>query len=571
MRRFNDEEWAAIRSIFDKRGVSREVAEGRPYVPYQRGAEWVTADAGPFATIPLDQRRSTVLVDVRGADGLLMYKHPVPLSARKLAWYPPQLRPTPNPVTGSIVNHDHTDPWVKRRRKKHVRERHPESDVEGMHDNFFAEEHKHADYSRLAREEHVAGRAHHGVDTEDPHPNGEPGKYKLPPSPLAWATDSHEHPRPVRTIWTDRRGVRHEQLNCRHRPTCVDDAAHTAWHVKKAKEHRHGNVPLDGVQHPHLYRDKDPLKPSYGKRLDVHPLGVPLLELTSTEAVFISMEGNLKADSILTYILKHDRPWAAADIPSVGQWRAEELDDFADEHLAGRQVFLVCDSDWAHPSKFDVQRQAFAFREYLRRKLGSKQKVQVACAPEPAERDEWGDPQKVGVDDWLADKKFGGYGGKLEGLIVVERDIGAAMCRWAEQYAQPAPGQDVRRLKSQARVISLMSLISNPNGEGHASISSLAGFISMKRGTVSGALGEGMLEHLESSIAGSGGPLPPGLIKESPLEYLNRKRVLPRRNYRLAKALGVTSHDTLEWCIRDGYRWHDRTPRRTVGELLRRS
>src|SRR6266508_1368552 len=100
----NDQEWDEVGEIFESRGVSRKVADARPYQPCRRGEAWVYSGAqlwiggrcivGPFNTIPATQRAVTITRDVRGADGLVMYKHPVPLSNRKLMEFPPQLRPT---------------------------------------------------------------------------------------------------------------------------------------------------------------------------------------------------------------------------------------------------------------------------------------------------------------------------------------------------------------------------------------------------------------------------------------------------------------------------------------------
>ncbi len=583
MREFTDKEWAAVRSIFEKRGVSREVAEERPYVPFRRGAGWVTADSGPFAIIPKEQRDATILRDVRGADGLVMHKHPVPLSDRKLAEFPPQLRPTPDPVTGSIVNHDHQDPWMHGKRKyltvrlrDHIENHHPGGDVEGLHDNYLPELHRHRDLIPRARAAHVMGHWHHGVKMplDKLHVADEAGKYKLPSSPLVPDPWDHEHPVPL------------PRGGCHHKPKCATTEEHTAAHLERYK---HVSGQESGF-HLHSKNRPNP-NVTYGKRLDVHPLGVPLLR--DAEVVLVSMEGNLKGDSILTCILKHKLPWAVVDIPSVGQWRVKELDDFAREYLADRQVFLVCDSDWAHPSKFDVQRQAFAFREYLRRLLQTKYGVQVAAAPSP--EGAWDDdcpashlpnpdtgkmercPVKVGCDDWLAGKEFGGYGGRIEDLIVVEREASKKMLHWAEQHEaktkRDRPEGDQRNSKSEARLMRLLPLITPANGKSGSSVASLSAFTSMKRATVADALptlrwqalGEdGPLLSLERTTYGPGKPYRPRYRVTFDVD------VRTDEPWQLEWESPEETSETWTWELHSDYRFRERSPRRALGRLLAR-
>lgn len=579
----NDQQWESVREIFDDRGVSREVAEARPYQPFKRGAEWVYADEGPYAVVPIEQRRSTVMLDVRGADGLVMYKHPVPLSEHKLPEFPPQLRPTPNPITGKIVNHDHADPWITNL-EEHVEKRHPEGDVEGVHDNYRQERHDHAEEyveGSLARDEHVRGRAHHGRDVVGQHPNGEPGKYKIPPSRLTTTHTIHAHPLSA--------------THCKHRPKCASDEEHTARHAWKyhvrpknrverdparVEEMLRGGrvsvrdpseVPDHGVPHPHPWRVTDRHSDSYGQRIDAHPWAAD--RLADAEVVQFSLEGNLKADAMLTYILEHGLPWSVVDAPSVGQWRAPELDDFAAEHLRDCRVFLVCDSDWI--DRPDVARQAFAFREYLRRTLG-KHAVQVAAPPEsPDEFEDCSERhgpdcpnperKKIGVDDWV-----GKYRGRLEELVVVERDFAPAMREWAEvypvRYVKPGPNP----LKKEAYLVRLMSLLANPDGRGRSSEKSLASFTGLHRDTVRAILGR--LEEQQGSylsyfllagVAREGfGVELPEVERFEPFDLLKRRP--PKGGYR-----GSEERDqTVEWAIRDGFRWTERTPRRTLEQLL---
>lgn len=592
----NDHEWQEVRDIFEKRGVSREVAEARPYVPYRRGDAWVYDDGGPFAVVPKEQRSVTVTRDVRGADGLIMHKNPVPLKNRKLSEFPPQLRPTPVEFpdgTRSIKVHDHADPWLARRDvRDHVLHDHDGVDVEGLHDNYRPETHSHADMVESARDDHVAGKRHRGVDTDDVHSKGEDGKYKLPPVPLIDDREPHVHPRPVRVEYTDRRGTKRVTVYCRHRPECASDLEHTVRHIAKFDHvtmdrdtrlgmrnmlrvfsvadvvERYGSkFPPDGEPHFHTYRDKDHETDSYSKRYDVHPLGVPLLKSTRAAGgiVYISGEGNLKGDAILSDILRRGvTDEAVVDVPSVGQWRAAELDEFTREWLAGCTVVLLYDSDWSEPGKFDVQRQAFAFREYLRRRIG-KGRVHVAAPPSPDERDEYGDPVKVGVDDWI------GSGGSLGDLVVVERETSPKLRAWCEQWV--GDRHDPRAPKSQARLMELMALISlgndvtppNRPGRGRSSVKALAGFTSLSRNTVGPAF-DALVETGDT-------------FGESPIEWA--WRVPPKTGYRGRRIMTTTEdggplqdvsvrehQDTLEWVIRDGYRWHERNPRRTLAEVV---
>lgn len=648
--KYTDQEWASVCSIFDQRGVSREVAEARPYKPYRRGAEWVYAqhtvpdehamlelgarayrgairqrgplgkfsaawvrvqDQGPYSVIPIEQRRATVMLDVRGADGLVMFKHPVPLSERR-SDFPPQLRPTPDALTGSIVNHDHRDPWI-RNVSEHVEKRHPNADAWwdgvrmldsrggvglGLHDNYRQEYHDHREEYRprsLARAEHVKGRAHHKVDVTGLHPNGEAGKYKIPPTRLADSRSFHVHPRLSK--------------RCPHRPQCESDAECTARHILKrhgvagmfvgSKDEREANakrgivavrsgfeelLPEENEPHRHTYRDKDRHSDTYGMRIDCHPWAAPRLE--SAEVVMFSLEGNLKADAMLTYILAHELPWSVVDVPSVGQWNAPELKDVAREHLTGRRVFLVCDSDWT--DRPDVMRQAFAFRERLRELLGTE-RVQVAAPPESDAFEDCSDRhgncpnperKKIGVDDWL------GSGGRIEDLEVVERQASPVMREWAESFPVRylAPGWNP--LKKTARLVTLMGLIADEDRRGKSSMKSLAAFTGMHRNTVTKALtvtwpdGSPLVKNPWPKIYGGD---PPQDWDADDLEEPLERLVLhaPKMGYRDRGMYGhdiadepldpdrfESEQDTVEWTIREGFRWTEPKRRRKLAQLL---
>jgi Domain of unknown function (DUF3854) len=203
----------------------------------------------------------------------------------------------------------------------------------------------------------------------------------------------------------------------------------------------------------------------HAKRLDLHPLALPLLE--SAERVFFVIEGCLKADAVLS------QGEAVFSVPSVTLWDAPELPEFIATYLQGREVVIVPDADWYENRA--VLTQAMLCRSFLRRHgLGA-----LVAAP-PIEGVKEG---IKGVDDFLA------AGGNLNDLVVIEREVEAgrlAKFLWERTPKIEVLGRELRagRLPGEARrrdgrnrnaeVVEALALHADVNGRYAAPLRTMA-------------------------------------------------------------------------------------------------
>jgi len=168
-----------------------------------------------------------------------------------------------------------------------------------------------------------------------------------------------------------------------------------------------------------------------GRRIDIHPFAQGLLP--SAERVFFVIEGKLKNDAILTYIIEHGLRASVVNVPSVWQWDAAELDAFASRHLRGKHVVIVPDSDWFANDQVDTPAMLFRSRLW---KLGVR--THIAAPPyEPPPAGE-NKPALNGIDDFLA------AGGDLGSMVVRDVDLppadaGASAPRSPVGFAEPQP------------------------------------------------------------------------------------------------------------------------------------
>jgi DNA-binding transcriptional ArsR family regulator len=178
--------------------------------------------------------------------------------------------------------------------------------------------------------------------------------------------------------------------------------------LKRHIENRHKKNPeliqdhRDGT-HTHFRRVKDRSNP-LAKRLDIHPMA--LKRLADAEVVYFGLEGCLKADSILTAIIREDRKESVFSVPSVSLWDAPELADYADKFLKGKTVMVVPDADWVDKDLV-IAHARFAQRFLYQRGIST-----YIAAP-PLNDD--GSFEHKGIDDFL------GAGGSLDDLVVLER------------------------------------------------------------------------------------------------------------------------------------------------------
>jgi hypothetical protein len=272
----------------------------------------------------------------------------------------PEIRPDKPVRTGPPRRHYHGDPTLA------PSDLHPK--------------HVHSPESKPIRKHVARDKApddHRGSNVNTVHEHEDLAKYVFPPAPKMDRHWSHEHD-----------GYR--------------KPAARQLHV----ERRHGGVDVLG-RHGHTSRVKD-LDSSLARRIDVHPLALPML--ADAETIFFGLEGCIKADAILT------AGAAVVSVPSVTLWHADELPAFARKYLLGKQVVVVMDADWA--TNGAVMTQAFLCQTALQR-LGV---FNVLLAAPPA-----GGGYK-GVDDHLA------AGRGLGDLHVMDRICDLYLLVFTNQY-----------------------------------------------------------------------------------------------------------------------------------------
>jgi hypothetical protein len=184
-------------------------------------------------------------------------------------------------------------------------------------------------------------------------------------------------------------------------------------------------LPADDEEHPH-YVNVDSTR--YAERLSIHPWSLKALD--SADRVFFALEGCLKEAALV----------AAGEVtfscPSVSLWNAKELEPFAANHLRGKTVWVVCDSDYDREDDDSVIRMALLARDALRR-YGAD--AHIAAPPAGGEGCEHKD-KKHGVDDHLGLKPCGK--GDVDDLVWVDRQAGWDLADWLA--VNPPPGRKRR-------------------------------------------------------------------------------------------------------------------------------
>jgi hypothetical protein len=408
--------------VFRPRGISRKVAEARPYISFAQGDGADVFEAEEALDLPEEAR--WVGLDKRGRrnfaalrkrttrdSGLYMVRHAIP-EVRTDQW--------PNSAEGwgsPIVAELRPDHGVRLNDDDHRHDdgtrlipRHgPKRETrEGW------ERERAANARRLAEAKHVLREVEAG------HIN--------PRSALAAGAESYVAEPPS---LPDRR----------------TDEQRAEASLRKTQRHIAASHPGGNPKGWHL-ADPDPTKYQHkaglgASRLEMHPWAHDLLLKYHRDRDFyvvFAMEGVLKADAALTYILKHELCATVVDIPSVWNWKRErlplsEVKRFTELYLQGVHVKVVCDSDW-DPDGQRRQQTDDPFTVYdaivgsaakpgLTKVLRYWGADAMALAPTDSSsrkackhyipRYQCVECRKRGLDDYLAD------GGTFDGLVPVAR------------------------------------------------------------------------------------------------------------------------------------------------------
>jgi hypothetical protein len=192
--------------------------------------------------------------------------------------------------------------------------------------------------------------------------------YLFPPTPKCWIEDwPHDH-----ANWD----ATPEQL----------DAHKKDWHRRYRDKSKRVDPDIEGP-HTHWMRVPDGAK-NYAKRIDMHPLAALIAK--EAELVFFCIEGCIKADAILSEILRTGLKATVVSVPSVTLWgpgekwheEFPELQLVADRYFRGKDIVIVCDRDWEENPL--VQAQALFCRTTLQKRLGWDTSVVTALKSLPA-------------------------------------------------------------------------------------------------------------------------------------------------------------------------------------------
>jgi hypothetical protein len=206
--------------------------------------------------------------------------------------------------------------------------------------------------------------------------------------------------------------------------------------------------------------------------LSSHPLG--LARIREADRVLFVMEGEIKEAAAVA------AGEATVSCPSVTLWDAPELPEFTRQHLRGKTVLVVPDSDWdpsARPNRDDaVYRQAILLRERLRR-YGARAFVAAPPHPEDCAKG----CVKHGLDDHLAHGVSGRRGGTVEQLVWldVEAQPQGTLEAW---YQERDVRGEVRRLRSDRierdeAVLKWLSLLADGDGSTPMALGTLSRYV----------------------------------------------------------------------------------------------
>jgi hypothetical protein len=273
---------------------------------------------------------------------------------------------------------------------------------------------------------------HRGKNSNQPHPHIHRGKYQHLPNERVDQVGEHDH------SWYASR----------------QDQEKLRIHIK----YHHGGVAPPPGFHPQVRRNVKDRRNGSATRLDIHPWAAEWLR--DARIVFFVIEGVIKADAVLTYILKHNLDASVFSVPAVWQWDARELPDFARRHLLGKRVYIVADAD-GYKNERGVMRPA---RLCLLRLLWlGVEDVHIALPPAKTRR-KW-----KGVDDFLAG------GGHLEDLEITDYKLKPIF--WHGEIRRD------RRDGERDHVLALSVLV-DPDGNYSGSIRSLARVFEVEARTV---------------------------------------------------------------------------------------
>lgn len=491
--------------LFGSRNISPEATKGA-FFPYQQDAG--DDDRGLQAVLEADPRIRelgdaavhTVRDRVRRAPGIVMRRFPVPEGDPFIL---AEMRPKWAIWTGKPpTEHDHNE-LSPAERENHLKPETSKTKPEDVWRGCTPAEYKR--FSKLYGFEVTGGGDHFGRDVGGLHVHIKIAKYLFqkneqktiedPDGPHAHTDydgtlerlyrgedphadktleglyrhiDSKQHLKERRESWQERaeymraRGLDPAGLNPDGK---YRKLVHVTPTLRKSKmTGRDRLVYKDGLPakdeiHPHYVNIDSEF---YAKRLSIHPWSRAALD--NAGRIVFALEGCLKETAAVV------AGEVTFSCPSVSLWDAPELAEFAGNHLGGKTVWVVCDSDWEREDGDSVIRMALLARDALRR-YGADAHI---AAPPPATCDEHGPGTKAdgkhGLDDHLGPCTRG----KVDDLVWVERETPWGLTDWLE--VNPPPGRKPREegVDRDAIVLRWIAKHASKNGSTTVALSTVA-------------------------------------------------------------------------------------------------
>ena len=398
------------------RGISKEVWEARPYT------RWTKDDVSPIAEAYAGLAGSQInfMKNLAGQqDGWIINRHAVPHAPH--VW--PEIRPDGLVRTGPPVMH-----W-------HGVGEEPEF-PNGGYSELDRGSKAWKEHCRRVNENDLEEDTEHET-RQDPHTHKNLAKYCFPPAAKRDEPWPHDHSSAFYT----------------------KDPESLRTHIEKW--HKEEPPVLEDGRHLHIRRVKD--DESLARRLDVHPMAAA--RWSDAKRVYFGIEGCLKADSILSAIIREDRPESVFSVPSVSLWAADEFEDFL-PHLRRMTVIVVPDADW------HKKPQVIAHARFAQRFL-QNHGIRAFVAAPPLESGH------KGVDDYLGD------GGSLDELEVLDREPSTKIRR---AVAEREPFVRADGLRNMERMIRDLAFFADKGGYVQVTHQTMAKILSVDRSSVANVL-----------------------------------------------------------------------------------
>lgn len=509
------------REWWAQHGISEEVADRRPYVP------WTPDNLEPikegYAGLSPPQLR-TLERWARQTDGLVIYRHyfggALPDEDQRRRVYP-EIRPEQAVVT-ETTTHYHGPP-----RPADDLPLHPSTG------NPLPKKHVHTPYSTT---KHIDAK-HGGVNPDDVHAHEHRAKYLFPPSAKGLAPWIHSHK------------TEYEARVLRHLPDTPPDPdarppeqwtmpgaeyrgleenfaawldQHSTKHHYDAKSGLYTARTIGGRDFGfrtfHLHDTPAKMRgEQLAKRIDVHPLVWENAGFAHARIAWFGIEGCIKSDAILTALLRAGLPPAVFSVPSVGHWEAtfpadedeivlgSELEEFAARFLRGKTVCIVPDAD-GH-QKPEVMTMALLARTALRR-LGTLDGVETIRAEIVFPPDDWLNPPTgkkddsiKGIDDYLGNKGVGEWRPKpsIDELVWYDKRRPELdhVIGWLQEHG--TWGRDRRTLERAAKAVTTLAEHAGDNGDFTGSFRMLSRALSRRAPRTSAETWDDTTEQLEAA------------------------------------------------------------------------